>query len=103
MSNTPILVIGATGTTGSRVASRLKNLRKPVRHRKRRATIPFDWENQSTWAAALEDASATYVRYFPDLACPGAVDKVKALCGVAKSGCSQSSGPALWMWRASCA
>ncbi|WP_319531997.1 NmrA family NAD(P)-binding protein [uncultured Cohaesibacter sp.] len=84
MSDQPILVIGASGKTGSRVANRLEKLGKAVRHGTRRAPIPFDWEDETTWSAALDGAQSAYVTYFPDLAFPGAVEKVDALCAAAK-------------------
>jgi len=85
MQTQPILVIGSTGKTGARVAARLEAMNLPVRHGTRRAAIPFDWEDPSTWQAALTGVSKAYVTYFPDLAFPGAVDKIAALCAVAKS------------------
>lgn len=85
MQNQPILVIGATGKTGSRVAARLEAKGLAVRHGTRGAAIPFDWENPGTWAAALEGVSKAYVTYFPDLAFPGAVEKVAAFCETAKT------------------
>ena len=85
MSNAPILVIGATGKTGARVAARLDAIGQPVRHGTRRAAIPFDWDLPETWAPALDGIEKAYVTYFPDLAFPGAVEKVAALCGVAKA------------------
>ena len=33
----------------------------------RTADPPFDWEDRSTWAAALEGTSAAYVSFYPDL------------------------------------
>lgn len=85
MQKQPILVIGATGKTGSRVAARLEAKGLSVRHGTRGAAIPFDWENPGTWAAALEGVSKAYVTYFPDLAFPGAVEKVAAFCETAKT------------------
>ena len=85
MSDLPILVIGASGKTGSRVANRLEKLGKAVRHGTRQAPIPFDWEDQDTWSAALEGTQAAYITYFPDLAFPGAVEKIDALCAAAKA------------------
>lgn len=81
----PILVIGATGKTGARVASQLQGLGLPVRHGTRRAKITFDWEAPETWAPVLDGVKKAYVTYFPDLAFPGAVEKVAAFCDVAKS------------------
>ena len=85
MQHPPILVIGATGKTGSRIAARLAEQGRDVRRGSRRAAIPFDWEDPGTWPAALDGVSAAYVSYFPDLAFPGAVEKVEALCKVAKA------------------
>lgn len=83
-SNQPILVIGATGKTGSRVANKLEALGQYVRRGSRKSAIPFDWENPETWAPALTGVQAAYVTYFPDLAFPGAVEKLQALCVTAK-------------------
>lgn len=85
MNTQPILVIGSTGKTGSRVVSRLEAKNLPIRHGARRAEIPFDWEDDSTWAPVLEGVSKAYVTYFPDLAFPGAVEKVAAFCEVART------------------
>ncbi len=82
MSTKPVLVIVATGKTGSRVAARLEAKRLPVRRGSRNAAIPFDWEAPETWAPAL--SGAAYVTYFPDLAFPGAVEKLESLCETAK-------------------
>ncbi|MEN0000307.1 MAG: NmrA family NAD(P)-binding protein [Pseudomonadota bacterium] len=82
--NQPILVIGANGKTGSRVAAKLDAEGRAVRRGSRSAPIPFDWENPATWAPALTGVQAAYVTYFPDLAFPGAVEKLEALCKTAK-------------------
>ncbi len=84
MQDSPILVIGATGKTGSRIAARLEQQGYNVRRGSRSASIPFDWEDATTWSAALEGVAAAYISYFPDLAFPGAVAKVEALSKVAK-------------------
>ena len=85
MQSRPILVIGATGKTGSRVAARLRKKGCPLRLGSRQGEIPFDWEVPGTWAAALAGVRAAYITYFPDLAFPGAVDKLDALCRTAKT------------------
>lgn len=85
MTNQPILVVGATGKTGSRVADRLEAMNLPVRRGSRGASTPFDWETPETWGPAVEGAEKAYVTYFPDLAFPGAVEKVAAFCDIAKS------------------
>ena len=70
------LILGGTGKTGRRVVNRLAALRRPVRVGSRRGHPPFDWEDQTTWGAALHDVSAAYVSYYPDIAMPGAADRV---------------------------
>ncbi|MBY4891928.1 NmrA family transcriptional regulator [Rhodobacteraceae bacterium N5(2021)] len=85
MRPNPILVIGATGKTGLRVAARLEAMKLPVRHGTRRAPLPFDWDAPETWGPVLEGIDKAYVTYFPDLAFPGAVEKVAAFCDVART------------------
>ena len=85
MQTQPILVIGANGKTGSRIANILSTRGFDVRKGTRNATIPFDWDDETTWAPALEGVAAAYVSYFPDLAFPGADDKIAALSALAKS------------------
>jgi uncharacterized protein YbjT (DUF2867 family) len=84
MQDRPILVIGATGKTGRRVAARLDAAGHPVRHGARRSATPFDWDAPETWAPALRGTRAAYVTYFPDLAFPGAVSKLESLCETAR-------------------
>jgi uncharacterized protein YbjT (DUF2867 family) len=78
MTQLPILVLGATGKTGSRVLARLNDRGIPTRAGSRAGAPPFDWENESTWGPALEGTRAVYISYFPDLAVPGAADTVGA-------------------------
>jgi uncharacterized protein YbjT (DUF2867 family) len=84
MQDHPILVIGATGKTGSRVSAKLEAKGLPVRRGSRRSAIPFDWEAPETWAPALRGVRAAYVTYFPDLAFPGAVEKLESLVETAQ-------------------
>jgi uncharacterized protein YbjT (DUF2867 family) len=83
MQTEHILVIGATGKTGSRVTSKLEDKGLAVRRGARNSAIPFDWEAPATWAPALRGVSKAYVTYFPDLAFPGAVDTLEAFTKVA--------------------
>lgn len=83
MTTKPILVIGATGKTGSRVAAKLEAKGASVRRGSRNSTTPFDWEAPETWAAALKGVTSAYITYFPDLAFPGAVEKLESLCETA--------------------
>ena len=84
MSNQPILVVGATGKTGSRVVTKLEEKGLPVRRGARHAQTPFDWEAPETWAPALTGVKSAYVTYFPDLAFPGALEKLEAFGKVAR-------------------
>ena len=84
MTTQPILVIGATGKTGSRIAKLLERKGLAVRHGSRKADIPFDWDEPETWPAALEGVATAYVSYFPDIAFPGAVEKVEAFTAQAR-------------------
>ncbi|WP_440958231.1 NAD(P)H-binding protein [Oceanicaulis sp. LC35] len=72
----PILVTGASGKTGSRVAARLARQGHDIRLGSRRADIPFDWNAPQGWAAVLKDVKAVYIAYSPDLAVPGAVELI---------------------------
>lgn len=78
-----ILILGATGKTGSRITQRLKKAGLPVRLGSRGANPPFDWEDRSTWEAALDGIDAVYISYQPDLAVPGAVETVQAFTDLA--------------------
>jgi uncharacterized protein YbjT (DUF2867 family) len=71
----PTLVLGGTGKTGRRVVERLKASGLPVRVGSRSGRPPFDWEDRSTWAPALDGVGSVYVSYYPDLAVPGAVEE----------------------------
>jgi uncharacterized protein YbjT (DUF2867 family) len=84
MKDRPILVIGATGKTGARVANKLEAKGLPVRRGSRSSSTPFDWEAPETWAPALTGVRAAYVTYFPDLAFPGAVEKLESFVETAK-------------------
>lgn len=72
------LVLGGTGKTGRRIVSRLQARDLSVRVGSRSGTPPFDWNNETTWDACLEDVNAVYVNYAPDLAVPGATDAIRA-------------------------
>jgi uncharacterized protein YbjT (DUF2867 family) len=76
MTTKPMLVLGATGKTGRRVAERLTARGVPVRPGSRSGKPPFDWDDRATWASALHGMGAAYVTYYPDLAIPGAAATV---------------------------
>lgn len=78
-----ILVTGSTGKTGSRIAARLQDKGYSIRPGSRKAPIPFDWEDSSTWAPALQGITAVYISFQPDLAVPGADTTIAAFCAAA--------------------
>jgi uncharacterized protein YbjT (DUF2867 family) len=77
------LVLGGTGKTGRRVAQRLKARGVPTRVGSRSGEPPFDWEDEATWAPALQTVGSVYVSYYPDLAVPGAVAAVRSFAELA--------------------
>lgn len=96
MSNTKsktkkkILVIGATGKTGSRVLQRLTKLGWPVQAATPSSHPKFNWNDSSTWKPVLENINAVYVSFHPDLAMPGTVEIIESFTDVAvKSGVKQ--------------
>ena len=57
-----VLVLGATGKTGSRVAERLSAHEVSVRTAARSgADARFDWDNQATWEQTLRGATGLYL------------------------------------------
>jgi uncharacterized protein YbjT (DUF2867 family) len=69
----PILVLGSTGKTGRRVVERLTARGIPTRAGVRSGQPPFDWDDQDTWAPALQGVGAVYVQHYLD-ALPGAAE-----------------------------
>jgi uncharacterized protein YbjT (DUF2867 family) len=58
----PVLVLGATGKTGSRVAARLSRQGVGVRTAARHdSDVRFDWDDPTTYAPALDGATAVYL------------------------------------------
>ena len=81
----PILILGGTGKTGRRVAARLAERGIPTRIGSRTGSPAFDWTDSASWAPALRDVRSVYVSYYPDLACPGAVEAVGSFAELAVS------------------
>jgi uncharacterized protein YbjT (DUF2867 family) len=77
------LVLGGTGKTGRRVVERLAARGVPTRVGSRSGEPPFDWEDRSTWAPVLKGVGSAYVSYYPDLALPGAPEKVGSFAELA--------------------
>ena len=78
MSNQQLetVIVGGAGKTGRRVEQRLKALGVPVRLASRSSALPFDWNDERTWAECLRGARALYLTYFPDLAARGASARI---------------------------
>ncbi|MFD4408829.1 NAD(P)H-binding protein [Streptomyces sp. NPDC058475] len=75
--NMTVLVTGATGRTGRRVAEAARAAGLTVRAGSR--AQGFDWEDASTWAGALRGADAAYLVYPTDVGSPAATEAVGAL------------------------
>ncbi|MBC8171672.1 MAG: NAD(P)H-binding protein [Anaerolineae bacterium] len=78
-----VFVSGGTGTTGRRIVQRLQAQNVSVRIGSRSAEPVFDWEQESTWTAALQDMDAVYIAFQPDLAVPGAVEIIQKFVDMA--------------------
>ncbi len=78
-----ILVIGGTGKTGRRVVEGLTKEGHHVRVASRNNTPAFDWDDVSTYSAALKGMDRAYIVYYPDLAVPGAREAISALTEIA--------------------
>ncbi|MGY1456700.1 hypothetical protein [Streptomyces sp. SS8] len=61
MGTTPILVLGATGSSGRRVVAHLRNLGAPVRPASRHSATRFDWSDESTWEPALRGVARVFL------------------------------------------
>ncbi|GAA1074438.1 NmrA family NAD(P)-binding protein [Nocardiopsis metallicus] len=90
MAERVITVLGATGTTGRRVAERLRAEGVPHRTASRSSSTRFDWTDESTWKGAATDTRALYlvapedprpVRDFVQLAVAEGVERIVGLSG----------------------
>ncbi len=84
MKQSPILIIGKNGKTGTRVNQRLQSLGYETRAVSRSTSPTFDWENSDTWRPAIKDTRSAYVTYQPDLAVPNAEATIKEFVQLAK-------------------
>ncbi|MFF4500870.1 NAD(P)H-binding protein [Streptomyces sp. NPDC001401] len=75
--NTTVVVTGASGRTGSRVAQAARAAGFTVRAASR--ARGFDWEEPTTWAHTLRGADAAYLVYPSDVGMPAATEGVRAL------------------------
>jgi uncharacterized protein YbjT (DUF2867 family) len=65
------------------VVERLAARDLPTRVGSRSGEPPFDWEEEATWASALQNVGSVYVSYYPDLAVPGSVEAVRSFAKLA--------------------
>ena len=72
-----VVVTGASGRTGSRVAQAARAAGLTVRPASR--AQGFDWEDPTTWARALRGADAAYLMYPADVGSPAAAEGIGAL------------------------
>ncbi|MEU6768946.1 NAD(P)H-binding protein [Streptomyces sp. NPDC046853] len=56
-----ILVLGATGKTGRRLVTRLRDQGRVVRAASRSGETRFDWYDRATWAPVLDGVTALYL------------------------------------------
>ncbi|MCP3870449.1 MAG: NmrA family transcriptional regulator [Gammaproteobacteria bacterium] len=84
MQHSPILIIGKNAKTGRRVDHGLNALGYATRAVSRSTSTPFDWEEQSTWRAALEGTESAYVTFYPDLAIPTAEQTIRDFVALAE-------------------
>lgn len=89
-TTSPILVLAATGKTGRRVADLLEERGLPVRRASRSSKgrpgfVCFDWDDESTWAPAMDGVESAYVVYTPDLAVPAAPAALTRFTEIAKA------------------
>ncbi|WP_217142112.1 NmrA family transcriptional regulator [Streptomyces sp. AC627_RSS907] len=72
-----VVVTGASGRTGRRVAGAARAAGLTVRAASR--STGFDWQDRSTWADVLRGADAAYLAYPTDVGAPDAAGAVGAL------------------------
>ncbi|MGC4971406.1 NmrA family transcriptional regulator [Streptomyces sp. DT199] len=72
-----VVVTGASGRTGSRVARAAEAAGLTVRAASR--ATGFDWWDRSTWADTLRGADAAYLAHPSDVGAPGAAEAVGAV------------------------
>jgi uncharacterized protein YbjT (DUF2867 family) len=61
MDRSTTLVLGATGSAGSRVATRLRDLGEHVKPASRHGGTRFDWTDDSTWEPALDGVDRIFL------------------------------------------
>lgn len=83
-SATQHLIIGSTGKTGSRVIAGLKAHGFKSKGASRHGEVHFDWDDPTSWSAALDGIDKVYLTYYPDLAIAKAPEDISRFCALAK-------------------
>ncbi len=83
MKDSPILIVGKNAKTGWRVEQRLKEMGLDTRGVSRSTSPAFDWEDQDTWRAAMENTRSAYITFHPDLAIPAAEQAIRDFVALA--------------------
>ncbi|MDJ0834602.1 MAG: NmrA family NAD(P)-binding protein [Gammaproteobacteria bacterium] len=78
------LIIGATGKTGSRIIQGLRELGYNPKAASRNGEVHFDWDEPTTWSAALNGIDSVYLTYYPDLAVAKAPEDISRFCALAR-------------------
>lgn len=78
------LIIGSTGKTGSRVMAGLQAMGFNPKGASRHGEVHFDWEDPTSWSAALNGVESVYLTYYPDLAISKAPEDISRFCALAK-------------------
>ncbi|WP_437077007.1 NmrA family NAD(P)-binding protein [Streptomyces sp. enrichment culture] len=78
-----LVVTGASGRTGSRVARAAEAAGMTVRAASR--ATGFDWADRTTWAGALRGADAAWLAHPADVGAPGTAEAVAGLAEAALS------------------
>lgn len=87
MTDDRVLVTGATGKTGRRIAALLEARGIPFRAASRGTEPRFDWDDPETWRPALEGVGAAYIldpTYLKDRPDTAAADAAAAFLEVAR-------------------
>ncbi|MEU2945313.1 NAD(P)H-binding protein [Nocardiopsis alba] len=75
-ARTPILVVGAAGTTGRRVTRMLDERGHETRPASRSSEWRFDWNDTDTWDRVLKGARSMYlVQYDPEPLAPAFIER----------------------------
>jgi nucleoside-diphosphate-sugar epimerase len=102
MNTAPILVIGSTGKTGSRIVRSLTKKAFPVREGSRSSAIPFDWESPKPGRRHSPASRRPMSPISPISPFPALPQKIEALTKAATQCRCPQAGPAVGQGRSAC-